>query len=485
MDNSKDFHDETTMEGWAGFFAKAALLGHDRTQLETGKEICLYDHFDSIEAGRDMLSVASKQQRRKRQLTFFNESIASRQRLGQGKHDRGESVLFADGIFEARDDLQGLGFHMPGHIKTLSVLHKRIKAGEVWDISVRGNAWGLDDLEELYNVVNVGELIIEPGGRLIVQGNVFALVCQKLICLPFKDPADAKGGASPYQIGILPTPFSVDMKSGDFNGGNGKPGRDGVKGQDGREAQVTSSLLGPRLAQPISVSDMQGVSGTNGADGGPGRDGRNGGMCKIAELTIIELVGELKVFVHAGEGGFGGNGGNGGNGGQGGNGANGQILLDGYLEAGQGGAGGAGGNGGKGGNGGNGGLASNVYISVAPDSEKQVHCLSLPSLGGFGGMGGSPGCDGMPGKPGIVARQALTEFTNSNKQSLTQNIIKNKCKSADQGFHFGISVREEAGFSKHKEEAALSRKGREGKRGLRGRGRPAAWVFVNELRREL
>lgn len=476
-----DLRSNLGKERYAAFFEKASLLKHDSAELKSGTEVCLYDHFSSIEAGRKMLSVASAEQRRKRQLNFFNESIAARQRLGQGKHDRGESVLFADGIFEKQDDLQGLGFHMPGHIKTLSLLHKTIHAGEVWDVSVRGDAWGLDDMEELYNVVNVGELIIQPGGRLIVQGNVFALVCQKLICPPFNDDAAQKAAPCPYQIGILPTPFSVDMKSGDLNGVSGKPGSDGIAGQDGREAEIASSLLGPRLVQPITQTDMQGGAGTNGEDGVTGGDGRNGGMCKIAEITIFELVGDLNVFVQAGEGGFGGDGGQGGKGGDGGHGANGQLLLDGYLAPGQGGAGGTGGKGGKGGNGGNGGLASNIYINVAQEAEKQVHCLSLPSQGGFGGMGGTRGRNGIQGRPGVMAEHFSRPLEQSNA-SLPYDRSNIKI-GTDLVSEADLAIGDLHKLSNFADAEPGSQYQQGGKRGFRGRSRPAAWVFVNEVKR--
>jgi hypothetical protein len=43
---------------------------------------------------------------------------------------------------------------------------------------------GIDERDDLFNVVNVGELVIEPGGRVIVQGNVLVLGCQHLRHLP-------------------------------------------------------------------------------------------------------------------------------------------------------------------------------------------------------------------------------------------------------------------------------------------------------------
>src|SRR5205807_7591504 len=130
-----------------------------------------------LDASR-VLSMASAASRLERQKTFFNGPIAARRRLGQGMHDRGEAVTFAAGTIE-ESDLDGQSRHLPVHVKAISLLQKTIAAGETWDVSVRGEAWGLDDMEELYVTLNVGTLVIEPGGSLVVRGNVFSLLCQE------------------------------------------------------------------------------------------------------------------------------------------------------------------------------------------------------------------------------------------------------------------------------------------------------------------
>jgi hypothetical protein len=417
---------------WKEFYEKAALLGHDAGKLEAGEAIITYGTFATLPEGRKMLSAANGQQRKARQKNFFNPPLLARQRLGQGIHDRGEAILFADGDFLPGDD-QGVGNHMPAHIKAISILHKTIAAGETWDVTVGGDIWGIDKTEELYTTLNIGKLVIEPGAKLIVRGNVFSLLCQQLVCLPGRDSGDD------YQLGILPTPFPVDIKYGETNGTDGINGLHGYHGNCGQEAVVDSSLLGYILTQPITAAAMNGGHGTNGLNGTPGADGRNGGMCKIAEIIIRNLAGHLTVFAQAGSGGIGGRGGNGGNGGNGGSGAKGHQLITNLLQAGNGGNAGNAGNGAKGGSAGHGGLASNIYINVPPANEEQLSCISLPSMGGTGGNGGRAG---IPGQPGLGGAGKIP------------------------GPH-----------------GTAGKAGTDGKRGLDGRSRPAPWMFVNEQKK--
>ncbi len=415
------------------FYEKAALLGHDTDKLAAGETVISYGTFASLLEGRRLLSMATDAQRVARQQSFFNPPLQARQRLGQGIHDRGEALVFADGVL-LDGDHQGIGNHMPAHIKAISVLQKTIPAGEVWDVSVRGEAWGIDDMEELYTAVNVGELIIGPGAKLIVRGNVFSLLCQRLVCLP-----PTGDGTDDYQLGILPTPFSVDNKNGDMDGGGGADGLHGGQGVDGKQAHVSSSILGYTLTHDITEEAMCGSDGGDGKDGAPGIHGRNGGMCKLAEITVRNLEGRLAVFAQAGQGGNGGRGGDGGDGGHGGHGAQGYKLIRKTLNAGTGGKGGNAGSGGKGGMGGNGGLASNIYINLPTGQQSQVSCIALASHGGYGGRGGKAGVAGHAGLGG-----------------------KGVIPGAD-----GLA----------------SEAGTDGKDGMDGRSRPAPWMFVNEQRR--
>jgi hypothetical protein len=419
------------MEKMQEFYQKAALLGHDAVQLSTGEEITSYLTVASLAEGRPLLSVATAEQRVSRQVNFFHAAVASRQRLGQGKHDRGEAVLFADGAFPENDQ-EGLGHHMPAKVKAISVLKKVLSENEVWDVSVRGAQWGIDDMEELYVTVNVGELIISEGARILIQGNVFSLLCQRLVCLPQKKTGD-------YHIGILPTPFSVDMRPGPFNGVQGNDGLDGLSGKHGLAPRISSSVIGYMALEPVDTVAMHGESGTAATEGSAGGHGHNGGMCKIAELTIRELEGDLILFTKAGDGGGGGHGGNGGNGGDGGNGAAGCRLIDQPLPDGRGGNGGNGGNGGRGGNGGSGGIASNIYVDLGQDQTDCLHVIAQPSMGGNAGCGGRagqggtagrsgadtdlcgrPGIDGQPGKDGTVGRSRppAVVFLNSDPVNL-------------------------------------------------------------------
>ena len=78
--------------------------------------------------------------------------------------------------------------HLPFPARLLSVLYRRVAAGEVWDLTVAHRVLGIDERDDLFNVVNVGELVIEPGGRVIVQGNLLVLGCQHL-----RHPAHSPG----------------------------------------------------------------------------------------------------------------------------------------------------------------------------------------------------------------------------------------------------------------------------------------------------
>ena len=189
------------------FFKRANAFGHDEVELTNGEEIITYFTVSDIDEARDLMSTASKEQKDQRSRTFFNQPIQRRRRLGQGVHDRVESYCFAAGTFDT-DDRMGLNRHLPLRVKAVSVREKTIAANEVWDLSVRGEQWGLDDREELYVILNIGTLTIEPGASLIIRGNLFFLLCQELIHEGNKTEKNEH-----FQIGILPTPFSVDSKS--------------------------------------------------------------------------------------------------------------------------------------------------------------------------------------------------------------------------------------------------------------------------------
>lgn len=411
------------------FLTKAGHLHHDASRLLDGEEITNFFTMHSFDEGRTIICNASGEERALRLQTFFNESLVARSRLGQGKHDRGEAVVFA-GAPVTHEDAKGINRHFPVHVKGISVLHKTIREGETWDVSVRGADFGFDEMEEVYTMLNVGTLVIEKGGRLVVRGNVFSFLCQQLVC------ADAETYKD-FQVGILPTPFSVDFGHGPHHGAHGENGLNGLDGAHGIAPIVSSGILGPWIPE-YNDAKRHGTHGSDGAHATDGAKGRNGGFCKLAELTIRKLQGRLCVFSQAGEGGNGGNGGHGGHGGQGGNGSAGVKGFNETVPDGRNGDGGHGGNGGRGGNAGHGGISSNIYLRVPADAVAHVRMVSLPSGGGIGGQGGNggtggqagqvngnsgtPGTHGQTGKPGQNGRSRPGAYLYLNDRPYTSPI---------------------------------------------------------------
>ena len=361
------------------FERHARRLGHDPGQLRGGAELVSYPSLPTAAVVR-ALSAATPEQRRRRQQVFFNPVIELRRSIGQGVHDRVEAAVFADGTIDPADEARGRR-HFPFPARILSVRHRDVRPGESWDLSVRGDHWGLDDRDDILSVVNVGSLRLEPGAAVLVRGNLLVLIIQRLICEP--------GEPGGCQLAILPTPFPVDSSTGPLHGPGGPVGRDGGRGNDGVAASAAPTWLGLRLPGPVVPGAADGGDGGDGTAGGDGARGRTGGASKLAEITIGELVGSLTIVATAGRGGDGGRGGEGGRGGDGGHGADGQRTMQGVLPPGHGGAGGRGGDGGHGGRGGDGGISSNVFVSLPPDQEGRLRVLSHPSPGGLGGRGGA------------------------------------------------------------------------------------------------
>lgn len=382
------------------FIKVAGLLGHDIDRLMQGEEIVTYIRIPTITQAATILSRADFEQRAKRAETFFDE-IRGRARMGQGIHDRGEAVVFAYGQ-PLVSDTHGLNRHFPIRVKAISAKTKRIKAGECLDVSTRGSDWGIDHMEELYCIVNIDTLVLEPGASLIVRGNVFSLVCQRIVKL-------GEDKAGEYDIGILPTPYAFHS-DGSYNM-NGKDGENGKNGNDAafvKDVETKATFFGA-LYYGEQTEAVSGISGEDGEDGQKGEDGKAGGATKLAEITIRDIdakKGKLCIFAKTGDGGDGGNGGNGGDAGSGSNGQNGYQTLSKWIDQGQGGDGGNGGNGGNGGHGGNGGIASNVYISVNKEQENSVKIITKkghggnPGIGGDGGHGGCGGNGNPSGKEG-------------------------------------------------------------------------------------
>ena len=277
---------------------------------------------DSITQARHLFGPSDTRARAAKSAVFYS-GLTARQRLPQGMHDRGEEYVVADGRVHERDAV-GLACHAPFHFKIIHLPFYHIRAGETWDISVRHTAWpGLDHMEELYVALRVDRLLLGPGARLIVQGNV---LYADIGVIAREHPMQPRPSltVTSYDMGILPTPFSVDRPTSPHTGQPGPGGHPGEAGADGQDVRVAGSILGPRLLDTAPPLCRDGAAGQPGQDGQPGQRGPNGGMCKLADLRIQHLRGfehtPLCLFTQAGPGGTGGRGGPGGTGGDGGGG---------------------------------------------------------------------------------------------------------------------------------------------------------------------
>jgi hypothetical protein len=447
--------DRLTSAQDSAFDWHARRFGHDPGRLRSGAEHVSYPSIPSFAALRT-LSAATPEQRRRRQEVYFGPPIAIRRSIGQGVHDRLEAAVFADGPVDPADEARAAR-HLPFPTRILSVRHRDVGKEECWDLSVRGEHWGLDDRDDILNVVNIGSLRLAPGAIVTVRGNLLILIVQRLIC-------DGDGDA-PCQLAILPTPFSVDSRTGPLDGSAGLAGRDGTAGSDGTGALTAPTWLGrDRLTGPVVPGACDGRDGGEGGPGGDGSKGRNGGTSKIAEITIAELTGSLTLVATTGRGGDGGAGGNGGDGGCGGCGADGQRTLPAILPPGRGGSGGTGGSGGRGGRGGDGGISSNVFVSLPPAQEGQLRVLSHPARGGHGGRGGTSGTDGRPGRSGTPAPMPAAPGTGTTTTG------------TGTGTGTGTTGTEARGWP----DRDTSVPGQDEADGHDGRVRPAPPVFVNE-----
>ena len=285
------------------FLARARRLGHDPARLLAGEAAETLTSIPTIEQVRQLSDVGPAE-RRARQAVFFHPAIVVRSRLGQGVHDRCEAYVFADGIVDDADRVR-LALHFPFPARLLSVLYRHVAAGEVWDLTVEHRVLGVDERDDLFNVVNVGELVIEPGGRVIVQGNLLVLGCQHL-----RHPAPNRD-AGDYQLGVLPTPYSVDRRAGPLHGRAGAPGGHGTPGRAGTRPAGVPTMIGFALSEPPD-DRLNGTDGSDGARGGDGEPGRTGGAVKTAQITIGRLTGPLTLVAAGGRGGDGGAGGHGG-----------------------------------------------------------------------------------------------------------------------------------------------------------------------------
>lgn len=233
-------------------------------------------------------------------------------------------------------------------------------------------------------VLRVDELVLQPGGELILQnltGERHIIVVDKLKLArhPQKPPIytirRVVPPAPPAPAGRPATPAPAAPGRGHVDRRHGKPGGHGAKGGTGAVGR-TPHMPGDLYLLVQSV-DVQ-----------PGE---------------AESV-RLKFDLRGADGGPGGAGGRGGDGGDGYSGKGGDAdLVRCHRQAGNGGAGGNAGPGGDGGRGGDAGPGANVYIY---GTEQALEALSYatfevgPGKAGAGGPGGPPGAPGAGGRAG-------------------------------------------------------------------------------------
>jgi hypothetical protein len=199
---------------------------------------------------------------------------------------------------------------------------------------------------------------------------------------------------------VVPVRYDIAFTA-DFSGQNGTDGLDGMDGLDGSSGQDGA----PPTVDPTTGAAGLAGPGERGSDGGNGTDGSNGGdgapgqavhvwmrlvpgprpllQVKAAGVLKTQLFlvdpngGSLKVVANGGQGGRGGRGGRGGHGGQGGsgfppgsNGWDGRPGMDGTA--------------------GFGGRAGTITVSVDPEAQRYLNCLTLINRSGSGQAGAPP-----------------------------------------------------------------------------------------------
>lgn len=359
----------------------------------------------SIDELRRRLGPADEAVRRRRSGVYFSAMPQiGRSRLPLGMHDRAEEYIFADGRI-CPDDADGHARHFPAHVKVVRLRNHRIGSGQCFDVSASHTAWrGVDYRQELYVLVRVDRLLVEPGSSLEVAGNILVLECGEIEMLRNeRDRGSAEEGV--FEVRILPTRHPAFSRVRSAPAARGRAGTSGADGADGCASTIIGTPFGPVLER--IPGDPAGAPGADGEHAGNGGAGQNGGMTMLTDIRIGALVNfasaSLRVSAQAGAGRPGGDGGSGGNGGRGGKGAEGLDGVGGLVRGGLGGRGGNGGDGGDGGRGGNGGLGSNIFIQIRAADVACLDLRSMNSIGGPGGAGGKRGAGGPGGAHGALA----------------------------------------------------------------------------------
>jgi hypothetical protein len=225
------------------------------------------------------------------------------------------------------------------------------------------------------NVLAAEEIVLSPGGRLVLAGpygdrREKYIIARKITILPGNDHAVitwARGDAPttiPPPVGKAQPGFPGAQEGAD--GASGTPGAGGNPGFPGEPAPTIY----------LAVNEIDGgnlyfdLRGQDGGPGGPGQDGGDGGNGARGN------PGSASLFDCKRGGGTGGHGGNGGPGGPGG----------------------------PGGHGGDGGLLVILASAPALDHIKSAVIANVtPGKGGPGGKGGKGGLLGMGGAGGSAA----------------------------------------------------------------------------------
>jgi hypothetical protein len=426
----------------ADYLSTALKMGFTNEQIQNNNRVARYEVFHDLVTPRQRLSTPAHIRCARSQ--YFLQGIESRQRLGQGIHDRGEKFVFAEGDISDRDR-QDIGKFLPLKFQFLTIKEMHLQDNEVWDLSIQNPDWA--KASKLYSVVNIGKLVLGERAKIVVKGNILSFTCHTV------ERANGGKGLAPisssqYDIGV----FAANSKpSSNMHGIHGIDGRDGRRG---KSVAGKNTLIG-QVIPNIQLDELHGECGGNAEPGEDGIHGKNGNMVHYAEINIHSMSGfeanPLKIISQAGQGEDGGNGGNGGNGGAGGSGGNlcvsdGQLLIQNNhkyehyvkpLTSGNGGTGGSGGHGGAGGKGGNSGISSNIFVHVPINKTDCLQTLALNSLAGSAGIGGKHGADGSTGKQGVDFRETDHQTENLAKSlpvpSTPSVVVVKKAKDGRQG----------------------------------------------------
>ncbi len=330
-----------------------------------------HEEIPTLERAKELLGPKNDEIRKKRSSVYYNsKNIRIRSRLPIGMHDRCEEYVFAGGKIHEKDARQ-LKKHFPIQLKIIRLPEHTIWENQTCDISNNHKDWTeISPEKELYTYLHVDKLVVAPGARIVIYGNVLVFHCGEIVL----DMSSSKKDYPEMKIRRMHD-FSVDI-FGTKHSGLGSvrllQAKDGRHGFDGRNQNqvnpaddVVPSIFGPLDIEKLYDCDQSRIhkprpkNGENGFRGEDGSDGQNGGMLQLANITIHKLTNfrdrRFRIFAQAGQGR----------------------------------------NGGDGGDGGNGGLPSNIFVQIPQAYSDRLSLISQASVGGRGGL---PGQGGLKGK---------------------------------------------------------------------------------------